>query len=122
MRLLLLTCVALINLMLPAKAQDSLYSNARALVERVQTDLRHAARLSRDREKERERIDNAQHHLSEFDRELARNKFDKDKLDDSINDVKNVVENNTLDPRDRDILTRDLQELRNLRQTRGAGY
>jgi hypothetical protein len=108
--------------MVPGRAQDSPYGNARSLVDRVQSDLRHASHMVRDRAKERERYDNAQHHLSEFDRELARNKFDKDKLDSAIDDVKNVVENNTLDPQARDILTRDLSDLRNLRQSRGASY
>jgi hypothetical protein len=121
MRFALLSAFVLFGLMLPARAQDNLYSNARSLVDRVQNDLRHASRMIRDKAKERERIDNAQHHLSEFDKDLARNKFDKDKLDASIDDVKNVVENNTLEPRARDILTQDLSDLRNLRQTRGAG-
>ena len=122
MRFLLVSSLVLFGLMLPGRAQDNLFSNARSLVDRVQNDLRHSFRMARDKAKERERLDNAQQHLSEFDKDLARNKFDKDKLNDSINDVKNVVENNTLDPRDRDGLTQDLQDLRNLRQTRGAGY
>ena len=104
------------------RAQDNLYSNARGLVERTQNDMRNSRRANHDREKERERYANAEHSLSEFDKDLARNKFDKGKLDSAINDLKNVVENNTLDPHGRDILTQDLQDLRNLRQARGAGY
>ena len=56
---------------------------------------------------------------AQFDRELARGNFDKDKLDQAIDDVKNVVENNTLSPRDRDVLAEDLRDLRELRRARG---
>jgi hypothetical protein len=72
--------------------------------------------------KERERYDNAMKHLSEFDRDLSRNKFDKGKLDEAIEDVKNVVEHNTLEPGLRDALSQDLSDLRALRERRGAGY
>ena len=105
-----------------AYSQDGRYGNARSLVARVQNDLRRAERFTRPTGKERERYFNAQHHLSQFDRQLARGRFDKDKLDEAIDDVKNVVENNTLSPRDRDVLSGDLRDLRELRRTRGASY
>jgi hypothetical protein len=104
-----------------AYSQDQ-YGNARSLVAHVQNDLRRAERFTRPSGKEKERYYNAQRHLSQFDRALARGKFDKDKLDEAIDDVKNVVENNTLSPRDRDVLTADLRDLRELRRTRGATY
>lgn len=95
---------------------------ARSLVDRVQKNLRHSEDFTPPNEKERERYHNAQHHLSEFDQKLSDGKFDKDKLDEAIDDVKNVVEHNTLSAEDRDKLTRDLGELRELRRTRGAAY
>ena len=98
------------------------YDNARSLVSHVQNDLRRAERFTRPSGKEKERYYNAQRHLSQFDRQLARGRFDKDKLDEAIDDVKNVVENNTLSPRDRDVLSGDLRDLRELRRTRGASY
>jgi hypothetical protein len=98
------------------------YRNARGLVEHVQRNLRHSEDLTPPNEKERERYHNAQHHLSEFDRKLSEGQFDKDKLDAVIDDVKNVVEHNTLAVDDRDKLARDLGELRELRRTRGADY
>lgn len=104
-----------------AYSQDR-YENARSLVARVQNDLRRAEHFTPPDGKEKERYFNAQHHLSQFDRELARGRFDKDKLDEAIDDVKNVVENNTLSPRDRDVLSGDLRDLRELRRTRGASY
>ena len=97
------------------------YERARELVGRTLNDLRRASRLEQG-SKERERYDNADRHLSQFDRELSRNRFDKDKLDLAIDDVNNVVERNTLSPRARDNLTQDLQDLRRLRETRGASY
>jgi hypothetical protein len=94
------------------------YDRARDLVAHVQDDLQRAADFTRKNEKERERYHNAQHHLSEFDRELRAGKFDKDKLDGAIDDLKSVVKNNTLESHDRDALARDLSDLRTLRDTR----
>jgi hypothetical protein len=98
------------------------YGNARGLVDRVQRNLRRAEHFTPPSDKEKERYHNAQHHLSEFDRKLSQGQFDKDKLDEAIDDVKNVVEHNTLSPEDRDMITRHLGELRELRRTRGADY
>jgi hypothetical protein len=70
-------------------------------------------------DKERERIDNARKHLSDFDRNLSENKFDEGRLNSAIDDVKNVLENNTLEARDRDALTKDLADLRRVRELRG---
>ena len=99
-----------------AFAQD--FDRARSLVARVQDDLQHAADFTRNNEKERVRYENVQHHLSEFDRQLTHGHFDKGKLDDSINDLKNVVRNNTLNPGERDALASDLSDLRTLRDVR----
>jgi len=94
------------------------YSRARDLVTRVEDDLQRAADFTRNREKERERYQNAQHHLSEFDRDLRKGHWDQGKLDDAIDDLKNVVKNNTLESRDRDALAADLSDLRTLRDIR----
>jgi hypothetical protein len=103
-------------------AQGGRNGTGRGLVYRVQNNLRRAERFTRPSGKEKERYFNAQRHLSQFDRRLSQGRFDKDKLDEAIDDVKNVVENNTLSPADRDVLTGDLGQLRELRRTRGAGY
>jgi hypothetical protein len=97
-------------------AQD--LDRARNLVDRVQDDLRRAEDFTRNNEKERVRYENVQHHLSEFDRELRRDHFDKGKLDDSIGNLKDVVQKNTLEGLDRDELARDLSDLRTLRDLR----
>jgi hypothetical protein len=91
---------------------------ARDLVTRVQDDLQRAEDFTRNNEKERVRYENVQHHLSEFDRELRRDHFDKGKLDDAIDNLKEVVKNNTLEGHDRDALASDLSDLRTLRDIR----
>jgi hypothetical protein len=105
-----------------AFSQDGRHGRARDLVSRVQKNLRRAERFTPPNEKEKERYHNAQQHLSEFDRKLSEGRFDKDKLDEAIDDVKNVVEHNTLAAEARDVLSRDLQELRDLRRARGESY
>ena len=96
---------------------------ARDLVARVQNDLQRAAgfansgdaiKIKKD-EKQVERYRNAQRSASNFDRKLSKGKYDKGDLDSLINDVKNVVEHNTLQSEDRDALTADLRDLRVLR-------
>jgi hypothetical protein len=94
------------------------FDHARDLVARVQEDLQRATDFTRSNEKERIRYENVQHHLSEFDRELRRDHFDKGKLDSAIDDLKNVVKNNTLEGHDRDALASDLSDLRTLRDIR----
>jgi len=91
---------------------------ARDMIARAQEDLQRAADFTRNNEKERERYHNVQNHLSEFDRELRRGHWDKSKLDDAIDDLKNVVKNNTLESHDRDALAADLEALRTLRDVR----
>ena len=94
------------------------FDRARDLVTRVQDDLQRATDFTRNNEKERVRYENVQHHLSEFDRDLRHDHFDKGKLDAAIDDLKNVVKNNTLEGHDRDALASDLSDLRTLRDVR----
>ena len=95
------------------------YQDARNVVQRTGEDLRQVRREGARNGKERERVDNARKHLSDFDRNLSRNKFDKGRLDSAIDDVKNVLEHDTLEARDRDALTADINDLRRIREFRG---
>ena len=91
-------------------------SDSRAVIARTQQDLTRSLEFERHHKgKEMSRYDNAQHHLSDFDKELTRGHWDKGKLDEAIDDVKNLVDHNTLDPDLRDALTADLRDLRVLR-------
>jgi hypothetical protein len=94
------------------------YDRARDLVAKVQNDLRRAADFTANNEKERDRYRDVQHKLSEFDRDLSRGHFDKGKLDGSIDELKEVVKNNTLESHDRDALASDLADLRTLKDVR----
>ena len=110
-----------------ASAATSDYGFARDRVARVQDDLLRAADFARQGAiiKEGNQIDRyggAQRTLSKFDEELSKGKFDKDKLDKAIDELKKVVEHNTLSSQDRDVLTNDLRELRLLRAARGLPY
>ena len=94
------------------------YGRARDLIARVQDDLRRAADFTVNKEKERDRYRDVQRKLSEFDRELAKGHFEKGKLDDAIDELKEVVKSNTLESHDRDALASDLADLRTLREIR----
>lgn len=84
------------------------------MIGRTLSDLRRAGRFARGG-RERERIDNAQRHLYDVDRALNRGRYDRGRLDEAIEDVHNVVRNNNLPPRERDVLNDDLERLRELR-------
>jgi hypothetical protein len=75
-----------------------------------------AERTTRARGRERDRYENARKHLADFDQGLSRRQFDKGRLDTAIDDVKNVVEGNPLSPDAKQELSRDLAELRELRE------
>ena len=66
---------------------------------------------------QRERYDNAIHHLQQFAERLhERGTFDKGKLDEAIGDVQHVIDHNRMGPRARQLLIRDVTELRRLRE------
>jgi hypothetical protein len=91
--------------------RDRDYSDLRGLVDRVQSDLRAASDLEHG-DKQRDRYHNAQDNLSKFDRNLSKGKFDKGALDHSIDRVKDILEHNTLQASSRDMLRRDLTDLK----------
>jgi hypothetical protein len=91
------------------------WDRARGLVGKAQQDLQNISSIATMSGKERERYDNALHHLSEFDQDLSHSHFDKGKLDTSVDDIDNVCKNNTLTPSERDVLLGDIRELRHLK-------
>jgi hypothetical protein len=94
-------------------------SGVRGLVDQTQSDLRMAADAEHQKGREKERYRNAQKSLSDFDRKLSKNKFDKDLLDKAIEDVQSVLDHNTLQGSTRDNLLRDVSQLRDARKSRG---
>jgi hypothetical protein len=90
-------------------------------VDSTMRDLERFARRTERRNSHRERVrfDNALRNLSKFQDRYYRGHFDKDRLDQAIEDVDNVVKHNPLDQRDRERLWNDLSNLRAFRETRG---
>ena len=95
------------------------YGRARELVGRVLHDLERAQRMAPVAGRQRDRYDNANRHLSEFDDRLSRDVYDQGKLDTAIEDVKNVFKSNPLGPHSRDELRDDIDALRSMRNARG---
>jgi hypothetical protein len=94
------------------------YDKLRDLVDRTQNDLRVAADLEHKKGDQRERYQDAQGHLSTFDRNLTKGKFDKGELDKSIDKIKQILDKNVLQASSRDALMRDLEDLRVARARR----
>lgn len=72
--------------------------------------------------REMERYDNAMTHLSQFAEKLHQGRFDRGRLDHAVGDLQGILNKNPMDGRARDILNRDLGELRRLRATYRIGY
>lgn len=94
------------------------YGDLRGLVEQTQTDLSEASHFQRFKGDQRSRFENAQRHLSTFDRHLTKGKFDKGELDDAISNVQKIIDKNTLQASSRDALMRDVSDLRAARERR----
>ena len=94
---------------------------AQSPVDMTVRDLEHFARRSErySSHHERVRFDNALRHLSKFQDRLYRGHFDKEELDDAIEDVNNVVKHNSLDQYARERLWNDVNNLRAFRENRG---
>ena len=97
-------------------AQGDEYDEARNLVQRVQEDL-HS--LHPNGHKDRDRINDALKHLSDLDRKFTKDQFKKAPLSDAIGNVQGILDHNTLESRERDTLSADLHDLRELRLCKG---
>jgi hypothetical protein len=96
-------------------AQSMRYQDARQVVSRTQTDLARSVTFLEKKHSDRDRLRNAQKHLSTLDRHLAKGKFDKDTLNSAIGDIQSVLDHNVLQSQDRDALMQDVSDLRNIR-------
>jgi len=99
-----------------ALAQGDEYDEARSLVQRVQDDLHTLHPVAH---KERERVKDALKHLSDVDRKFTKDQFRKGPLSDAIGNVQGILDHNTLDARERDTLSADVHDLRELRLFKG---
>ena len=90
-----------------------------SLVGRVLSDLNRAAARAYVDGHERRHFDEAAGALQDFQARLARGRFDTGKLDKAIDHLRHLAEADRVHGRDRDMLARDVQDLRQFRATRG---
>jgi hypothetical protein len=86
-------------------------SSLRSLVDRTQSDLRSASDLNHGN-RQTDRYHKAQDHLSKLDRSLSHGKYNKGALNDCIDELKSILDHNTIQVRSRDTLMRDLSDLK----------
>jgi len=89
--------------------------------DRTIQDLRRISSRETFSHAEHERYEHAIEHLSQFAGKLYGGRFDGGKLDRSIDDLRNVLQRNRMDPRARDVLSADLNDLYRYRSS-NAGY
>jgi len=87
-----------------------------ALIDRVHVDLDHAYGAWHFSRGDRNRLNHAEKELRDFAEQWHRNRFDKGKLDDAISSIQHVLDNNHVPPRERDALSDDVAQLRNMRE------
>ena len=115
--------LALVLAAVPAKAQFGYgRSEQRWPADQTIADLKSVAEHNTYNPREMERYDNAMTHLSQFAERLHQGRFDRGRLDHGIGDVQSILNKNPMDGRARDILNRDLGELRRLRATYRIPY
>lgn len=81
------------------------------LIARTQTDLRSAMVYATNGD-QRGRTKKAERKLSDFDKHLTHGHWNGDDLKDSISSVKDVLDHNTLNAANRDLLRHDLEALK----------
>jgi hypothetical protein len=84
-------------------------------VERAMSDLSRAASAGYADRHERGHIDHALRELSKFQDKWRRGKFDRHALDEATENMEHLARADALHPRARDIIARDLYELRDFR-------
>ncbi|HEY2018744.1 MAG TPA: hypothetical protein VGH38_34805 [Bryobacteraceae bacterium] len=85
-------------------------------VDRVHTDLDRGYEHWHISKSDRERLNKAEKRLRNFASDWRRAKFDKDDLDDSISSIQHVLDNNHLSGPERDALSDDVNQLRQMRE------
>ncbi|MGA7413559.1 MAG: hypothetical protein WBW33_24000 [Bryobacteraceae bacterium] len=102
-----------------AFAQGDEYDAARNMIQHVQDDLHTIQPAGPHQGKDRERIQDALKHLSDLDRHMTKDKFSKGAIDDAIGNVQGILNHNTLETRERDMLNADVHDLRELKLYKG---
>lgn len=119
----LLVTVSFLGMAAAALAQDRHYGREDYRrygpnpVDRALVDLDHARAGARGHE--RDHFHQARKDLVIFRDHWARNDFDKDRLDGAIENLQKLADSRHLHPRDREMLQRDADALRDFRRNRG---
>jgi hypothetical protein len=87
-----------------------------ALVDKVHTDLNQGYDRWHLSNGDRDRLNKAEKKLRAFAADWRHEKFDKGDLDDSISTIQHVLDNNHLSGAERDALSGDVDQLRNMRE------
>ena len=93
--------------------------NQQVLLERVMSDLDQAARRARLDGHEVDHFNEVARSLQEFQTKWDRGKFDSGKLDKAIHNLEHLAQADRVRGRDREMLSRDLYDLRQFRAGRG---
>ena len=93
--------------------------NQGSLIARVLGDLDRAASNARLDRHESKHFDEVARKLQEFEERRAQGKFDTGKLDKAIQNLEHLADADRVSGRDRDMLARDLQDLRQFRSMGG---
>lgn len=91
-------------------------------VNRVIEDLRRARSYDYVDHHERKHFEHAERELVKFQDRYYSGRFDRHHLDEAINDLHHLVNARQVNPRDRDLLARDLDMLRDFRARGSYGY
>ncbi len=91
------------------------------IVDRALSDLDRARSYGYTDHHERKHFDQARKDLIRFQENWARGRFDKDRLDGAIENLNHLANADQVNPRDRRIFYRDVEELRAFR-ARAGGY
>ena len=88
----------------------------RNLFQRVREDVEHLQRATIPFTGDRARLTRTVMELNELQGKLSQGRYDERQLDDVVNALRAVVAENRMSPRDRDILSDDLNRLREFRE------
>ena len=95
--------------------------NRHPLIGRVLSDLDRAAGNARFDGRERKHFEEAARQLEQFEDRRMQGKFDNGKIHEAIEELDHLVKSDRVSGRDREILARDREELRQFSSSRG-GY
>jgi len=87
-----------------------------SLVEKVHSDLNRGYEQWHLAKGDRDRLNDAEKQLREFEKDWRKGKFDKGDLDEAIEAVQHVLDKNRLSGSARDAIWNDVEQLRGMRE------